>query len=142
MFPQIFGEKNVNVNGNEDIISYIENSGLGVIFQKGFYTKIMESIELNYKEKRLFDWYVYETQGIALIQIIIEYYNIENKIYILGLQYQNNTLKINYLNKSIDDYWNSSKDEKGFLVGAKAFEEYFNWTSPSFSDSQLSRFCC
>jgi len=126
-FPQFFsmyGREGSSEKSSK--IEYIENLGLGVIFQKGFYTRIMENIE-NYYKKNI-EWKIEETRRMALIQIIFKSYGIKGNKYFLGLQYQGDTLKINFQNV---DYWKSEKKEEGFLLGVKAFNEYSKNDKPN-----------
>jgi hypothetical protein len=119
-FPRIFAPlgKRADMETN-DRIAYIENFGLGVLFQRGFFINIIERIQPLYGKK--FKWTIDVTQQVALLQLIYKKYAVKGNRYFLGLQYQGGSFKINFQH---EDYWNSGKTEEGFVRGVPAFEGY------------------
>ena len=138
-FPHVFEkDKKSNIKEAENN-EYIENLGLRIIYQKGFYTKIMEIIKQSFKSnifpnenKEFPKWRVAEERGSALIQIIFEYYF--DKKYFLGIQYQGASFKINYQSS---DYEKSTTDEDGIKFGIKAFKEYLKNNKTIFKKINL-----
>jgi len=102
---------------------------MGIIFQKGFFTKIMETIEQSIKQcyENKIDWRVGEENGFALIQIIFKKYTFKDKKYFIGIQCQYKSFKINFQRS---DYEESKKDndkglkDEGFKIGVKVYEKY------------------
>jgi hypothetical protein len=133
-FPQVFVKDKESKIKEEKNNEYIKNLGLRIIYQKGFYAKIMETIDQSYKNnlfpyknKKFPKWRVNEElRGEVLIQIIFEYYFDEK--YFLGIQYQGSSFKINFQSS---DYWKSNKKDDKFLFGVKAFERYKNMNTDS-----------
>lgn len=84
---------------DNDIIGYIGKNNLETIFQKGYYRKVM--LEIQNKDIQLRNkWKIEESHGNALIHIDIKEIPLGRNTFTLGFQYQNNTYKINCLEKN------------------------------------------
>jgi hypothetical protein len=68
---------------------YIRKNQLETIFQKAFIKKVISDLDLE-------DYHISETHGVALLQVNRKKIILENKPFLLGFQFQGNTLKINF----------------------------------------------
>ena len=74
---------------------YIRKNQLETIFQKAFIKEVVSDLGLS-------NYYITETHGVALLQVNCRNVTVENKTFVLGFQFQGNTLKINCARENYD----------------------------------------
>lgn len=99
-FKEVFKDgnksKNNKILSDNEYIRYIQKNQLETIFQKAFFNIIKNEIT-DYRID------IDETRGNSYIQITIDNIEYKNKIFYIGLQYQNNNLKVNLVSENYEE---------------------------------------